>query len=99
MQKFLKCTNGLFSRSLLLGLIYSIEIPEYGNLVLMGVIKMLMKKVSARLGRTVPVLVIWVFHMKNGAHPCCLYLVDSETDLLLLDTSSTIIWSPFLACL
>ena len=65
-------------------------------LVLMGVINMLLETLSTGLGIAVPVLIIWVLHMKKRAHLCCIHLVDYAPDLIMVGSASTIMKSSFL---
>ena len=57
----------------------------------MGVINMLMKMLSSGLGITVSVLIIWVFHMINISHQCCINLEEYAPALIMLGYASTII--------
>ena len=53
-------------------------------LVLIGVIYILLKKISSVLGIVLTVLIIRVFHMKKIAQPCCLHLEYSERAFLMV---------------
>ena len=68
-------------------------------LVLMGVIYMLLKTLSGKLGITVPLIIFRVFRMTNREHPCCLCLADSVPAFLMVYSASTITWSSFFAYL
>ena len=57
----------------------------------MGVIYILLKILSSRLGIAVPVLIIWVFHMEKRSHPHCLHLEDPAPELLMKGGVSTTI--------
>ena len=68
----------------------SVGLVAFQYLVLMGVINMLLKTVSAGLSIAVPVLIIQVFHMTKRAHTCCLRLLYSAPAFLIIVISYTI---------
>ena len=64
-------------------------------LFLIGVINIMLKKFSSRLGISVPLFIIRVFHMKKVAHPFCIHLEDFAPALLVVGCAFTIIRSAF----
>ena len=69
----------------------SVGIVEVQYLVLMGVIYVRLKTLSSGRGIAATVLIIQVLHMTNRAYTCCINLGDSESDLLMVGSESTII--------
>ena len=59
----------------------------------MDVIYILLRKLSAGLGISVQVIIICVLHMKKIAHLCCLPLVYSLPDSLVICSESKILQS------
>ena len=60
----------------------SVALLTVKYLVIIGVICITQKKLSARLGIAVPVIIFWVFHITKRAHICCSHLVYYAPALL-----------------
>ena len=69
----------------------SIGLVVVQYLFLMGVICMLLKKFSPRLGIEMPVLIIQFFNITKRAHLCCIHLVYYAPEFIMLGSESNIV--------